>query len=141
MIELNEILVPTDFSETSGQAMEFAKLLAEKCGAELHVLHVADDPILLAPTTSESFRKQYEEQAIARLRELLTPHELETLQVQLAVRNGSAKTEICKYAEEGEADLIVIGSHGRGALANMLLGSTTEHVLRKACCPVVTVRK
>ncbi len=140
MIELNEILVPTDFSDTSTAALEFAKLLAEKFDAELHLLHVADDPILLAPTTSDSFRQEYEGQAIARLRELFTPHEQSRLRLKLAVRNGNAKKEICDYVQQAGVDLIIIGSQGRSALANMLLGSTTEHVLRKACCPVLTIR-
>ena len=81
----------------------------------------------------KSARKQLESQ--------LTPQELEKYQAQLELINGTSEfVEIVRYAREKNIDLLVMGTHGRGPIAHMLLGSVAEKVVRKAPCPVLTVR-
>ncbi len=139
------ILVPTDFSETADLALAYGKKLANVFHAPLHVLHVLRDPILHAfPTNGyaalPNYREEAERDALRQLDELLTPTEREQLQAQLVVGWGAPFVEIIRYAKNHDVDLIVIGTHGRGAIAHLLLGSVAEKVVRKAPCPVLTVR-
>ena len=140
-MEVKEILVPVDFSDVSEAALEFAKLVAEKFQAELHVLHVDDDPILNAPTTSDDHRQERIAQSLAAVHELFNAEDKEQLKIVPAVRNGGATTVILEYIREFKVDLVVMGAKGRSALAKMLLGSVAEDMMRRSPCPVVTVRK
>ena len=140
-MEVKEILVPIDFSDVSGAALEFAKVIAEKFEAELHVLHVDDDPILNAPTTSDEYRDELKAKLLAKLNALFTDADRERFHVVPVVRCGMATQTILDYVTESNVDLIVMGAKGRSALANMLLGSVAESLMQKAQCPVVTVRK
>ena len=79
-------------------------------------------------------------QAQERLGALFTDEERRRFRVRTALRLGSPFVEIIRYARDEHADLIVMGTHGRGAIAHMLLGSVAERVVRKAACPVLTVR-
>jgi nucleotide-binding universal stress UspA family protein len=144
MIALKRILVPTDFSESSGAALAYAREFAKTFGASLHLLHVIQDPYT-QPWAAESFPAplaemlaDWQTQAGARLSALLPEHEQRDAVVATVV--GSPFHEIVRYASEHEIDLVVIGTHGRGALGHMLLGSVAEKVVRKAPCPVLTVR-
>lgn len=140
MIKLNQILVPVDFSETSALAFDYALALARAFEAEVHVLHVSDEPFLNAPTTAQKFRDEYEQQQQQRLEKLIGSQGAEGVSVISTMQSGSAFYEIIQYAKEHTVDLIVIGSHGQGMIAHMLLGSVAEKVVRKAPCPVLTVR-
>jgi nucleotide-binding universal stress UspA family protein len=82
-----------------------------------------------------------ERQARERLEALLTPEERERHHATLALRSGSPFVEVVRYAREENVDIVVLGTHGRGAIAHMLLGSVAERVVRKAHCPVLTVRQ
>jgi nucleotide-binding universal stress UspA family protein len=84
--------------------------------------------------------EEMERQARERLEALLTAEERERYHATLALRSGSPFVEVVRYARDEGMDLIVLGTHGRGAIAHMLLGSVAERVVRKAHCPVVTVR-
>jgi nucleotide-binding universal stress UspA family protein len=144
MISLKTILVPTDFSECSEAALKYARAMAASFGASLHLLHVVQDPYT-QPWAAEAFPaplgdmlEQWETQARARLGEAVP--DAERGAVTTATRVGSPFYEIIRYAEEQKVDLIVIGTHGRGPIGHMLLGSVTEKVVRKAPCPVLTVR-
>ena len=144
MITLKTILVPTDFSECSEAAVRYGRALAQAFGATLHLLHVVQDPYT-QPWAAEAFPtplgdllEQWQQQARARLVELLP--EAERANAMIAVQVGSPFFEIVRYAEEQHIDLVVIGTHGRGPLGHMLLGSVAEKVVRKAPCPVLTVR-
>ncbi|MBA3886257.1 MAG: universal stress protein [Acidobacteria bacterium] len=145
MIAINKILVPTDFSECSDAAVLYGRAMAETFGATLHLLHVVQDPYT-QPWAAEAFPAplgdmlaQWQAQARARLQELLP--ETARKDVMVAVQVGSPFQEIVRYANEQAIDLIVIGTHGRGPIGHMLLGSVAEKVVRKAPCPVLTVRE
>jgi nucleotide-binding universal stress UspA family protein len=142
------ILVPTDFSVQSGAALATAKDLATRFGASLHLVHVLEDPYAVAaysadalgylpPGIKESWRQEAEQQ----LNTLLTPAERAHFMATTAVVfSGSAAREIVEHAQNNHIDLIVMGTHGRGGMAHLLLGSVTERVVRTATCPVLTVR-
>jgi universal stress protein A len=143
---LTRILVATDFSDASEDALAYARMLADAFGASLHVLHVLEDLAAHAWTTEvyvaalPGVHEEMERQAHDRLQQLLTDEERARYRAELVLRFGSPFVEIVRYAREHEIGLIVLGTHGRGALAHMLLGSVAERVVRKAPCPVLTVR-
>jgi nucleotide-binding universal stress UspA family protein len=146
MLTLKTILVPTDFSEASEAALDYAKGLATAFGASIHVIHVTED--LLAHAWSAevyvasmpNLREEIEKEARERLAAMLTDAERERFHVTTEVIAGNPFLEIVRYAKANAIDIIVIGTHGRGPIAHMLLGSVAERVVRKAQCPVVTVR-
>jgi nucleotide-binding universal stress UspA family protein len=144
MISLRRILVATDFSETSTCAVNYAILLAETFQADLHVLHVVDNDtslivegMVLLPT---DFLDDLERAAEARLPQLIPEDKRAHLKVTLATRRGPAYWEIVEYSRRQQIDLIVMGTHGRGAFSHFFLGSVAERVVRCATCPVLTVR-
>lgn len=144
MVVLKKILVPTDFSECSNAALKYGSELTAAFGATLHLLHVVQDPYT-QPWAAEAFPaplgdllEQWEQQAAERMRQTLPENVRDT--VSVVTKIGSPFYEIVRYAQEEQIDLIVIGTHGRGPLGHMLLGSVAEKVVRKAPCPVMTVR-
>ena len=147
MIALKNILLATDFSEPSGAALEYAKSLAEAFGASVHVLHVLEDLAAHAWTTEvyvaalPGVHEEMERQARERLETVFTAEERARYRAHPELRTGSPFVEIVRYAREQQIDLIVMGTHGRGPIAHMLLGSVAERVVRKAPCPVLTVRQ
>ncbi len=140
-MKIQRILAPIDFSEPSKYALAYAKDLAAALGASLHVLYVEDDPILTAHTTGQSYRDEAKAKALARLEELFTPEERAKLNVEFGYREGNAFVEIVRFARDQKMDLIVMGTHGRRALAHVLLGSVAENVVRTSYCPVLTLRR
>jgi len=147
MPTISTILVATDFSEASDSALAYAKSLASAFNATIHVVHVLEDLAAHAWTTEvyvaalPGVHEEMEKQARERLDACLSPQEREQFRAQLTLRTGSAFVEIVRHAREIKADLLVMGTHGRGAIAHMLLGSVAERVVRKAPCPVLTVRQ
>jgi universal stress protein A len=145
MIDLRRILVPTDFSEHSRHALSYGIALAEKFGAELHLLHVFQElsvyqpdavtagPPLVPPVGALAAAGR------AALEKLMEDERLARVQVHAEVREGPPVEEIVDYAHEHAIDLIVIATHGRGWLAHLLMGSVAEKVVRKAPCPVMAV--
>ena len=128
---LNRILLPTDFSETADYARHHAVELARRFQASLHLLHVVGDPV------SEDRAGGVEANAARRLGEL----SLSGIDSRRATRTGHAFVEIVRYAADKKIDLIVMGTHGHGPVAHLLLGSVADKVVRKAPCPVLTVRQ
>jgi len=147
MVSIHKVLVATDFSEASDEALKYAKGLSEAFGASLHVLHVLEDLAAHAWTTEvyvaalPGVHEEMERQARERLDQSLPAGERDKYRAEVALRVGSPFVEIVRYAREERIDLIVMGTHGRGAIAHMLLGSVAERVVRKAPCPVLTVRQ
>jgi nucleotide-binding universal stress UspA family protein len=145
MINLKSILVPTDFSEHSQNAMRYAAAFAEKFGAEIHLLHVFQDLAVFQPdavSVGPPIVPPAEELMTAArnaLQRFIEENKLQGLKIRPEVREGSPFDEIVGFAKEKDIDLIVMGTHGRGWLAHVLLGSVTEKVIRKAPCPVLTV--
>jgi nucleotide-binding universal stress UspA family protein len=146
MIDLKRILLPTDFSKFSQSAFQYAAALAEKFGAEIYLLHVVQnlsvmipDMITVTPAVMPSV-EQLTASVRSALERLVKENQLDSTRLQLEVREGTPFYEIIQFAKEKEIDLIVMGTHGHTGLAHMLLGSVTEKVVRKAPCPVLTVR-
>ncbi len=146
MCAFQKILVPTDFSEVSAAALRCASVMAGSFGSALTVLHVAEDLMAEANTAgagapwSEGVQTQTEEDARARLARVVADAGLDGLNVCTELLVGSPIPEILGYAEKGDFDLIVMGTHGRRAIARVLLGSVAECVVRLSPCPVLTVR-
>jgi nucleotide-binding universal stress UspA family protein len=140
MLALDSILFPTDFSERSEYAFRLACSLARDHDARLILLHIIPPPQTVAyeampvlPAYPPGYRKELEE----KLRGLKPPAEV---QVEYRLEEGYAATEIVRIAAEIHCDMIVMGTHGRSGLGRLLLGSVAEEVLRKASCPVLTVK-
>lgn len=146
MIDLKRILVPTDFSKYSDNALTYATAFAEKFAAELYLLHVVQDLGVFLPdmvTGTPPLAPPVDQlTAAARtaLDKLVKDKQLARFQVHLEVREGPPFYEIIRLAKEADIDLIVMGTHGRGGLRHVLMGSVCEKIVRKAPCPVLSVR-
>jgi nucleotide-binding universal stress UspA family protein len=145
MINLKTILVPTDFSECSDEAVRYGLELGRRFDARVHLLHVVQDP-LTQPWAAEGFSvplfevvDEWQRQAEQRLRASIAEEDKGRVTVSAVVATPYA--EILDYAARNKVDLIVMGTHGRGGVTHMLLGSIAERVVRRAPCPVLTVRK
>jgi nucleotide-binding universal stress UspA family protein len=147
MIALKNILVATDFSEPSDAALAYGRELARSYGATLHVMHVADDVYVRLGgdayvTVLPDLQKEVEDAGRRQLEALLVDNDPTPLPVEKIVVTSSAPSScIVDYARDNEIDLIVVGTHGRGAVAHLLMGSVAERVVRTAPCPVLTVRQ
>lgn len=144
MASFNRILLATDFSDTAACAVEHAILLARTFGAHLHVLHVLESeiPVMMDGVTylPPNYFEEMEKMAAERLEEVIPRADRDKLSVTLVMRKGNPFLEVVRYARDQKMDLIVLGTHGRGAIAHVLMGSVAEKVVRKASCAVLTVR-
>lgn len=149
MKAIKRILVATDFSDCSREAVDYALSFSDRLGAELTVVHVFERPVYFEVGVAHSLQLQHNvDQWIRELKQEIS-QQMDALVKQLqgrapAVRavmnDGAPVEEILKAARETSADLIVIGTHGRTGLPHVLLGSVAERVVRNAPCPVLTVR-
>ncbi len=144
MATFRRILLATDFSETSAYATELAILMAKACDATLDVLHVTESEIEAviegATYLPPNYFEELEKQAAEKLEGVIPRQDRDRLSVTLALRKGSPFLEIIKYARDQMMDLIVLGTHGRGVIGHVLMGNVAEKVVRKAACPVMTIR-
>ena len=146
MITLKNILVATDFSEPSEAAVTYGRELATRFGATLHVLHAADNIIgrfgaEAYSATAPDLQDRLEADARRRLNELLIDSDNSgPSSIPVLLTASSPALAIVDYAKEKSIDLIVVGTHGRGGLAHLVVGSVAERVVRLAPCPVLTVR-
>lgn len=145
MIVLKNILVATDFGEPAAVALAYGRDLARSYGATLHILHVVEDVIKrFTPEATFSvpdLQRQLETAARRDLDALITADDRNTLKVVGVVQTSfTVPAGIIDYAKEHAIDLVVVGTHGRGALKQLLLGSAAERVVRGAPCPVLAVR-
>ena len=144
MISLNKILCPIDHSDCSKDALRYAVSFAMKDEAKLLLLHVIDIRSFNEGLDAMSTQIPNEE-TIEQLRVKLLnciPEEIRNeMDVEAIVSQGIPFAEIISTAKEKEIDMIVIGSHGRTGLSHIMLGSVSEKVVRKAPCPVLTVRQ
>ena len=136
------ILFATDFSPASALPLEYARSLALRFGATLHLVHVLEEPF---PMGSEvyvaelpEFRERRLRDAQQRLAEIMAT--LPGLDVTSTAVFGNPTRQIVKAAVDRACDLIVMGTHGRGPVTHLLMGSVAERVVRTAPCPVLTVR-
>jgi len=140
MLAIHTILHPTDFSEHSQYAFALACALARDYGARLVVLHVVTVPVVVygegvVPPNPEEVRAKARDQ----LTRLQVPHG--DVRAERQLEDGDAHEATLRVAQEIQADLIVMGTHGRTGLGRLVMGSVAEQVVRKATCPVLTVRR
>jgi nucleotide-binding universal stress UspA family protein len=147
MIAIKNILVASDFGEAAEAALNYGRELASRFGATLHVLNVIENFYVttFGAETYSAFvpemQRELENAARRRLDEALIDSDGSGPQTRPAVMtSGSPAYAIVDYAQEFDIDLIVMGTHGRGVLAHLMMGSVAERVVRIAPCPVLTVR-
>jgi len=140
-MKISTILVPIDFSATSETALDYARELAAKLDARLHLLSVIGVPSYGVPELGVGVTATMIDTMItdnqAALDQLVRDRRLTA---QTHVRAGDARDVILQTAEELKADLIVMGTHGRRGISRALLGSVAEMVVRTSPIPVLTVR-
>ena len=138
IFSLKRILVPVDFSDCSKKALEYAARFARQFGAELTLLHVVPRyPAVpeMGPIDVETLQEGRAQLEVVRL----TIGDLAPCDTLL--RTGTPHMKIIEAAKEQSIDLIIIATHGHKGLTRVLLGSTTERVVREAPCPVLVVRE
>jgi universal stress protein A len=146
MILLNSVLVATDLGDTSVSALAYGRNLARAFGATLHVLHVAERVAMMSATDVDQtdlagLQADIVGAARRQLGALLTDDDRRRLQAKpMVLESVSVASTIVAYARETHVDVIVVGTHGRGGVAHLIMGSVAEHVVRSAPCPVLVVR-
>ena len=146
MIPPKTVLVPTDFGAESGLALTWARELARQFGSTLHLLHVVADADVSPGTAAlwgfseTEVQQRRVDEARTRLAALRPADEAAGAPVRTAVAAGKPAASIVRYAGEHRVDLVVMGTRGRGAVEQLLLGSVAAEVVRRAPCPVLTVR-
>jgi nucleotide-binding universal stress UspA family protein len=139
MLPVHTILHPTDFSEQAGHAFQVACSLAQAFNAQLVVLHVS---VPYVAVYGEGFVVPPPENIDCQLRDKLDEIKAPDPRVRIerCLIEGDPATEILRMAKESHCDLILMGTHGRTGLGRLLMGSIAEQVVRKAPCPVLTLR-
>jgi nucleotide-binding universal stress UspA family protein len=145
VMQVNNILVPVDFSNYSGKALAYASEIAQSYKAQLQVLHIIEETMHpafsvtgkssifdLVPGIKDDSRKRAEK--------MIKEFVLDKVKSKVFIQGGRAASDIIKFANENSTDLIVIATHGLTGLEHMLMGSVTEKVVRMAHCPVFTVK-
>ncbi len=145
MKKFNKILFASDLTEFSEYVFDYALTLAEKYNAKLIILHVINQPLGLhdyyAPQISfDTIMEEVKKSAEKMLNEFCEKKIKEYSNYEKFIVSGIPDLEILKKADADKVDLIVIGTHGRVGVDRFLFGSTAEKVVRKAVCPVMTVR-
>lgn len=144
-MQIKTILFPTDFSQGARAAMDYALSLAGDYQARLILLYVIQDisiaewyiPSSLSVT---DLVEEMEKSASIEIEKWASETAAKVKSVEKIVMRGVPFVEIIRTAKEKNVDMIVIGTHGRTGIDHMLFGSTAEKVVRKAPCPVLTVR-
>ncbi|NOR65689.1 MAG: universal stress protein [Candidatus Scalindua sp.] len=144
MISLKKILCPIDHSDCSKEALKYAVSFAMKDEAKLYLLHIIDIRSFndsLVAMSQQIPDEETLEQLRMKLLDCIPEDIRDDMDVEATVIQGIPFAEIISTAKEKEIDMIVIGSHGRTGISHMMLGSVSEKVVRKAPCPVLTVRQ
>lgn len=149
MVDVQHILVPTDFSRGSIAALDWAATIAERFGASVVLLHIVEVPAGLSESTlvrSEAdgpmvpVGEYLRDTAIEQLQFAVRSLEARGVAARYLVQSGAPHREILHEVESADVDLVVMGTHGRTGLRHLLLGSTAERVIRQSSVPVTVVR-
>jgi nucleotide-binding universal stress UspA family protein len=147
MIALKNVLVATDFSEPSATALDYGRAIARTFAASLHVVHVLDNVMLrgaladAAPANYADLLEELESAGRRQLEATVREDDRRELDARTKLLAFVAPARgIVEYAKDANIDLIVMGTHGRGAWSQLVMGSVAEKVVRTAPCPVLTVR-
>jgi nucleotide-binding universal stress UspA family protein len=143
MYIIRDILVPTDFSEFSASAVEYATTLAQLHGATIHLMHVIEESTMATPSlpggATDSAATE-EAEAADHMHNFVYWKLKDNTNIKEVVCRGKPYREIVRYAQREEIDLIVIATHGRTGLAHVLMGSVAEKVIRLSHVPVLAVK-
>jgi nucleotide-binding universal stress UspA family protein len=141
-MDIRNVMVPIDFSQPSRMALDYGVDLARVLRARLTLVHVMEpQPVMEGAMAGEIARDELErrEAALQQLGDLVAPEDQDDLDLRTVLKSGNAKKEIATAVNEQHANLVILGTHGRGRLGRLILGSTTEGLLRKLHVPVLTV--
>ena len=146
MKTFQNILYATDFSDSSLSAAAYSRTLAKLTGARLQVLHVIGelaDPrrSQLQPQTLCLLERELEAQAIREMESFCREQFGDEVEYHNEVVIGTPFQEILKRIEQGDIDLVVVGTHGRTGIEHVIVGSTAERLVRRSKVPVLTVRE
>lgn len=148
MIAIKNVLVPTDFGEAALSALEYGRNIARTFGATLHVVYVVDNLAARVsldyphPLNLARMQTEMETEALMRLEALVSDDDRRTLHAKcVRLTAMSPAPAIMAYAIDAAIDIIVMGTHGRGRMAQLLMGSVAERIVRSAPCPVLVVRQ
>ncbi len=144
MINLKKILCPVDHSDCSKEALKYAVTFALKDKSKLYLLHVIDIRSF-DESIDAMLKRTPDDETIKQLKTKLLdciPEEIRSdMDIEAIVVEGIPFVEIISIAKKNDVDMIVMGSHGRTGIVHIMLGSVSEKVVRKAPCPVLTVRQ
>ncbi len=145
MLQFRLIVVPTDFSDHSLRALPYAAGLAERFGAKLMVVYVSEPSLHVSDIAwigvdERAVDESHSARARTSLDNLIADRIPGQVDAEGHILSGEPVESIVEFAKESGADLIVMATHGRGGLSHVLMGSVAEHVVRKAPCPVLTLK-
>lgn len=143
MINIKNILCPVDHSDCSKEALKYAVSFAIRDKSKLYLLHVIDIRAFGESITTMTPQMPDDEtlkQLKTKLLDCIPEEMRDDMDVEALVIQGIPFVEIISTAKKNDIDMIVLGSHGRTGIAHMMMGSVSEKVVRKAPCPVLTVR-
>lgn len=144
--DIQKILVPIDFSDYSKSALKYAVNFCKNCKADMFLIYVVE-PVIYPPDFSmgqiaiPSVNAEWDERARQELDKLAKEEIPSSVTVKTIIKTGKPFLEIIETAGELDVDLIIIATHGRSGVEHILFGSTAEKVVRKAPCPVLTLRE
>ena len=144
--DIQKILVPIDFSDYSKSALKYAVNFCKNCKADMFLIYVVE-PVIYPPDFSmgqiaiPSVNSEWDERARQELDKLAKEEIPSGVSVKTIIKTGKPFLEIIETAGELDVDLIIIATHGRSGVEHILFGSTAEKVVRKAPCPVLTLRE
>jgi nucleotide-binding universal stress UspA family protein len=141
---MRNLMIAVDLSDATDQVIAVARKIAHVPGAKMHLVHVANPSLAtvateVGPIVSRGDLASLLQADRRKLHALADQLKSEGYQTSFFLFEGNPVDELVHQARRLQADVIVMGSHGHGALYHLLMGSTSEGVLRKACCPVLLV--
>lgn len=145
-MKINKILVPIDFSDYSKSVLRYAVNFAKLFNAEILLIYVVE-PVIYPPDFSmgqiaiPTVATEFDERAREELNKLAKNEIPQEIKVTTLIKSGKPFVEIIDTASEADVDLIIIATHGHSGVEHILFGSTAEKVVRKAPCPVLTLRE
>jgi nucleotide-binding universal stress UspA family protein len=143
-MEIKNILIPVDFSPPATLAVNYGVALARRFRARVTLLHVLEPlaPLTyIRPAEADRINQERFEQSERLLSALLAPEDEDDLDLKTLVRTGVVQDEILAAIRGESADLVVMGTHGRGLIGRLFIGSVTQHLLREITVPILTVCK
>ena len=144
--DIKKVLVPIDFSDYSKSALKYAVDFAQKFNAEIMLVYVVE-PVIYPPDFSmgqiaiPSVNTEWDIKAKEEIDKLAASEIPDVVTVKTMIKTGKPFIEIIETAAEEDVDVIIIATHGHSGMEHILFGSTAEKVVRKAPCPVLTLRE